>query len=62
MLFMTLLLLMWEVSASPTYDLYQVQEDYIPILGYHAISNDGTITIQEFTNQMDYMRILILIF
>ena len=46
------------VSSDPLYMDYQVQEDYVPILGYHQIgdfTSSLTIELADFRDQVDYL-------
>jgi len=45
-------------TSAPLYMNYQVQEDYVPILGYHAIgtfTNSLTVEIEDYKDQVDYL-------
>ena len=47
------------INGKPLYMDYQVQEDYVPILGYHdiekGISDSLTVEITNFKEQIDYL-------
>ena len=46
------------VQCDPLYMNHQVQEDYVPILGYHSIggvTNSLTITLEDYRDQVDYL-------
>jgi len=51
-------LLIYTINGIPSYMDHQVQEDYVPILGYHRIGDETTsttITIDDFRDQIDYL-------
>ena len=54
----TILSFLTIVSCEPQYTDYQVQEDYIPILGYHRIGEENSATIityERFHEQVEYL-------
>ncbi len=45
-------------QCAPLYMDHQVQEDYVPILGYHAIGDTTdslTVTVEDYRDQVDYL-------
>ena len=59
-MFLLIISLLFLLSNSqPLYIDYQVQEDYVPILGYHrvegSVTGPTTTTIADFRDQVDYL-------
>lgn len=58
MFLIIIIAIMGQVMGEPLYLDYQVQEDYVPILGYHKIGDETTstyITRSDFEDQVDYL-------
>jgi len=46
------------IKGEPLYTEYVVQEDYVPILGYHSIgeyTDSLTTTVSDFRDQVEYL-------
>ena len=58
MKFLYFLFIVRTIMSQPLYLNYQVQEDYIPIIGYHQIGDTTSSTIitrEHFRDQVDYL-------